>query len=409
MIVGWFLSALVLPHIVFVTLPAEAATRIITATHTYVMGDRDSKEDARSLCYMTAKRKLLEEAGSFIQSSTEVRNFELTEDQITSYSAAVLKVQIVKEEVAFNNGVNTLTLTLKADVDGEEVRQHIEGIVGNKALQVKVDAQQQQIRKMEQQLQMLSEQLRVVSESSKEKLQKDRAAELAAYIRLRAETGEAAAQFALGIADYAELNYVQAASWFRKAAEQGDANAQVMLGSLYETGKGFPQDFAQAISWFRKAANQGHAQAQFFLGMLYERGDGVPQDHLQAAELIRKAAEQSHGVAQTILGGMCLHGRGVRQDAWEANRWYRKAAFSGIAEAQIIVGHMYQNGIGTLQSFASSYVWCHRAALSASEEKIKNEATNCRDKSASYLKPDEIAFARRVAENWEPASTTGHY
>ena len=45
-------------------------------------------------------------AGSFIQSSTEVKNFDLTRDQITSYSAAVLSVEIVKEDYGFANGHN---------------------------------------------------------------------------------------------------------------------------------------------------------------------------------------------------------------------------------------------------------------------------------------------------------------
>ncbi|MGH7182065.1 MAG: hypothetical protein ACREJN_08820, partial [Nitrospiraceae bacterium] len=64
---------------------STAQFQTITTTHTYVMGDRDSKEDARALCYMAAKRKVLEEAGVLIESASEVKNFELTKDQITSY------------------------------------------------------------------------------------------------------------------------------------------------------------------------------------------------------------------------------------------------------------------------------------------------------------------------------------
>ena len=37
-----------------------------------------------------------------------------------------------------------------------------------------------------------------------------------------------------------------------KAADQGYALAQALLGAMYETGSGVPQDYAQAASWFRK-------------------------------------------------------------------------------------------------------------------------------------------------------------
>src|SRR5262249_47609444 len=138
------------------SLPAEAETQTITATHTYVMGDNDSRNDARQLCFLEAKRKVLEKAGTFIQSHSVVNNMELTKDQISSYSAAVLSVETVKEEVGFNNGQNTLTLTVKADVDTDQVKQLVEAIQADKRLQDSVAKQQQQILQLEQQVQMLN-------------------------------------------------------------------------------------------------------------------------------------------------------------------------------------------------------------------------------------------------------------
>ena len=71
------LAALALPTVAFAT------TQTITASHTYVMGDNDSRNDARHLCFLEAKRKVLEQVGTFIQSSSEVRDLQLTKDQIT--------------------------------------------------------------------------------------------------------------------------------------------------------------------------------------------------------------------------------------------------------------------------------------------------------------------------------------
>jgi len=107
--------------------PAYAGVQTITATHTYVMGDNDSRNDARQLCFLEAKRKVLEKAGSFIQASTEVKNFQLTKDQISSYSAAVLSVEITKEDFGFSDGHNVLTLMVKADVDVASARTTFRG------------------------------------------------------------------------------------------------------------------------------------------------------------------------------------------------------------------------------------------------------------------------------------------
>ncbi len=158
---------------------SAAEVKTITATHTYIMGDNDSRNDARQLCFLEAKRKVLEKAGSFIQTSTEVRNFQLTKDQIISYSAAVLSVEITKEDFGFSNGHNELTLTVKADVDVADVQKRLAAIVADKSLQERITAQQtaqqQQIQQLQQQVQTLNSRLSVAPMSSYGELRKERA------------------------------------------------------------------------------------------------------------------------------------------------------------------------------------------------------------------------------------------
>lgn len=168
------LSAIIL--LAFLVLPtvAFAEVQTVTATHTYVMGDNDSRNDARQLCFLEAKRKVLEKAGSFIQTSTEVRNFQLTKDQISSYSAAVLSVEITKEDFGFSNGHNALSLTVKADVDIADVQKRLAAIVADKSLQGRIAGQQQQIQQLEQQVQTLSSRLNVAPISSSGELRKER-------------------------------------------------------------------------------------------------------------------------------------------------------------------------------------------------------------------------------------------
>lgn len=168
------LFAVTLLALFFLPTVSSAEVKTITATHTYIMGDNDSRNDARQLCFLEAKRKVLEKAGSFIQTSTEVRNFQFTKDQISSYSAAVLSVEITKEDFGFSNGHNTLTVTVKADVDIDDVQKRLAAIVADKSLQERITAQQQQIQQLEQQVQALNSRLSVAPVSSTGELRKER-------------------------------------------------------------------------------------------------------------------------------------------------------------------------------------------------------------------------------------------
>ena len=113
------LSVFVIPTVAF----AEIQT--FTATHTYTLGDHDSKDDAQQRCLLEAKRKILKQAGVYIESASEVKNFDLTKDKITSFAAAVMQVKDTKEEVGFQQGHMTLMLKLTAQVDLAEMRKQL--------------------------------------------------------------------------------------------------------------------------------------------------------------------------------------------------------------------------------------------------------------------------------------------
>ncbi len=54
-------------------------------------------------------------------------------------------------------------------------------------------------------------------------------------------------------------------------AEQGDAAAQFNLGVMYSFGDGVLQDDKEAVRWYRKSAEQGVAEAQYNLGVISRR------------------------------------------------------------------------------------------------------------------------------------------
>jgi hypothetical protein len=154
--------------------PVAAGTRTVTASHTYTIGDNDSRNDARQLCFLEAKRKVLDQAGTFIQSQAEVTNFQLTRNQITAYSAAVLAVDTVGETFSSQGGSSTLTCTVRAEIDVADVRQRFAAIAGDRSVQDRIAGQQAQIRSLETQLQQLNARLNAAPAAGSGELRKDR-------------------------------------------------------------------------------------------------------------------------------------------------------------------------------------------------------------------------------------------
>jgi TPR repeat protein len=79
-----------------------------------------------------------------------------------------------------------------------------------------------------------------------------------------------------------------------RSAELGSAKYQAVLGYMYETGRGVPQDYHLAAFWYRLAAEQGNVRAQHLLGLLYDRGQGVPLDYVEAHKWLNLAAARAH-------------------------------------------------------------------------------------------------------------------
>ena len=87
-----------------------------------------------------------------------------------------------------------------------------------------------------------------------------------------------------GFEAYNRRDYATAWKKLKPLAEQGYADAQYTLGTMYERGRGVPEDVAVAVKWYRLAANQGHALSQDILGGMYAIGRDVPQDYAEAVK-----------------------------------------------------------------------------------------------------------------------------
>jgi len=177
-----------------------------------------------------------------------------------------------------------------------------------------------------------------------------------------------AGPFEDGLAAASQKDYATALRLLRPLAEQGVAEAQHMLGLMYRTGQGVPQDYVQEAVWSRKAAEQGVAEAQLNLGNMYHNGEGVPQDYVQAVAWYRKAAEQGNASAQYNLGLKYANGEGVPQDYVQAHKWLNLAAAGSLPD----------------------------------EADARKRAAKGRDIVAAKMTPAQIAEAQRLASQWKP-------
>jgi len=124
-------------------------------------------------------------------------------------------------------------------------------------------------------------------------------------IKARAENGDAALQYQLGLCYFNGNNvakdYLEAARWWRKAAEQDYAPAQYQFGLCYYAGYGVEQDYAESVKWWSKASERGNTPAQYNLGCCYFYGFGVDKNLVAADKWLNLASASGNENARQLL------------------------------------------------------------------------------------------------------------
>jgi len=204
-----------------------------------------------------------------------------------------------------------------------------------------------------------------------------------------------ASSVALLILSMTVVASAQSIAELRKQAESGDAKAQYQLGLAYQSGEGVKQDYAQAAGWFRKAAEGGNAPAMRQLGVMYGRGQEVPQSHSEEMRWYKLAAGKGNDVAMLYLGYMYRRGDGVPPDSTTALDWFRKSAEKGQSKALYMVGAMYRDGEGVSQDFAEAYFW-----LNLSTADPPPGSREDRDAVAAKLSPAKLTEMQERCGKW---------
>jgi len=119
---------------------ARAEIKVIEADSTYVLGDNDSKVDARRIATQEAQRKALELAGTFVASLTQVKEYKLTKDEVTAYTAGIVETEIIKDEIRGTLDHPEFYLKARCKVDTDALARQIDRYRENQELREQLEA-----------------------------------------------------------------------------------------------------------------------------------------------------------------------------------------------------------------------------------------------------------------------------
>jgi len=137
---------------------ASGEDKTVISNGKYVMGDRDSKSDARSIALINAKRMALEEAGTYISTTSEVKNFQLTQDEISSLAAGIVSVEVLDEKWTMEGESPVITMTIKAVINDDNLEERITSLRENEEIVEDYKNIKEELDKLKKELEVLKEQ-----------------------------------------------------------------------------------------------------------------------------------------------------------------------------------------------------------------------------------------------------------
>lgn len=301
---------------------ARAGQVVFTRDYTYQASEADSKLSCRSIAVEQVKRLLLEQVGTFVQSETVVKDFQLSTDQVVSMTAGIVNLDILSEQWDGQRYV----LTARVSVDPKRVAEALDNLRGNAVERAELDEARRQnqaslreIERLRNELAALKQRTTPLTEVREKQAEYARTAaglamnnlldkgmalleagDIEAALRVFEEAvgtypSEKRAYMGRGSA-HARLDQPdQALRDFDKALEIDPKFAKPYLGRgkvFRKLGKG-----REAVEQFDKAIelNREFAEAYFARGMTYlkmrERDRGMRDLELSASLGFKKARE----------------------------------------------------------------------------------------------------------------------
>ena len=118
----------------------RAAQTSFVKDYVYQASEVDSKVSSRAIALEQVKRLLLEQVGTFVQSETTVREFQLTKDEVVTLTAGIVSVEVLSEDWDGKQ----YALTARVAVDPQQVADAVDQLRGNAVDRAEFEASRKQ-------------------------------------------------------------------------------------------------------------------------------------------------------------------------------------------------------------------------------------------------------------------------
>jgi len=130
----------------------QPAIRVVTVSSDYRMGAHDTPTTAVRMAIQSAKRQALEQVATYLESVTEIRNLDVTRDELRAYSAGSITVLDQQTSTRTDNGATVIHVDLTAQVDRNEAVQAIMALRENDSAKQELIALRAESDQLRQQL-----------------------------------------------------------------------------------------------------------------------------------------------------------------------------------------------------------------------------------------------------------------
>ena len=156
------------------------------------------------------------------------------------------------------------------------------------------------------------------------------------------------------------------------AVDPLDADFRTARAALLDTARD-SKGTAEALTRLRRAAESGHTGAMVLLGKLYRSGVGVPQNYALSARWIAAAAQAGNPDGMVEYGRLHRSGIGVEPDAVQAYVWFNRAAallnMDGVQERDSVAVKLGPGDLQRAQALSLEAAEAEAAAAARSEER----------------------------------------
>ena len=296
--------------VLFLSQPAFSEIKVIEADSTYVLGDNDSKVDGRRIATQEAQRKALELAGTYLASITQVKEYRLTRDQVTAYTAGIVETEIIADETRGTLDHPALYIKARCRVDtdvlvqqigryreSEELREQLESAAKEKeALRKERDALQKRLAAEQDKAKAAETRKKLDSVLSTEESMDDTNR---VWVRLSPRIDFYGGEESRQVIPAADIDASTAALQKAIARDPGNVRARILLASIHHR----QHDHAAAEAELRAALQRAPNNALLHLRLgIVLREEGRYQEALREFRVIEhKRPNQPQMLFQTGL------------------------------------------------------------------------------------------------------------